>query len=187
MEECGGCNGKIHRDEQVSAVFAADGNRSFFHKDCEIKIEHFARWSEETPWIKPVRMTVKEWEDCSNRKHLGVWQSVFNARRDDDVWCPDCGLKVARQEHLTCPKCNGQVIITSAELTKSSFTHGEPLYKLQLYCIDRGELSTGNAIVSGFTPVTVTGKRKELIATARQDAPMLKYQPKGDPAHGLKV
>lgn len=189
LEECGGCSGKIHRDEQVSAVFAADGNRTFFHRDCEVKIEHFVRWNEETPWIKPVRMSVKEWTDCSNRKHLGVWQSVFNARRDDDVWCPDCGLKIARQEHLTCPKCNGQVIITNAELTKSHFMHGEPLYKLQLYCTQNGETSSASAIVSGFTPVTVTGRLIDQAGSSHQDHPsgMLKYQPKGDPAHGLKV
>lgn len=188
LEECAGCSEKIHRDEQVSAFTSADGKRTFFHKECEMKAEHFARWKEETPWtFKPVRMTIAEWSACNNRKHLGVWQSVFTARRDEDVWCPDCGLKIARQEHLTCPKCNGQVIITNAEMTKSVFTHGEPLYRLQLYCVERGDITTANAVVSGFTPVTVTGRRGEQALSSQKDNLMLNYTPKGDPKQSLKV
>jgi hypothetical protein len=187
MEECAGCSQKIHRDELVSAVTSADGKRTYFHKDCELKSEHFARWKEETPWtFKPTRMTVKEWEVCNNRKHLGVWQSVFTVRRDEDVWCPDCGLKIARQDQMTCPRCNGQVIVTKAELTRSLFNHHQPLYRLTLYCTERGETSTANAIISGFTPVTI-GKAGQALEPIGQDNVSLKVEPKGDPTKGLKV
>jgi hypothetical protein len=79
------------------------------------------------------------------------------------------------------------VIITNAEMTKSVFTHGEPLYRLQLYCVERGDITTANAVVSGFTPVTVTGRRGEPVLSSQKDNLMLNYTPKGDPKQGLKV
>src|SRR5207302_109522 len=133
MENCAGCGKPIHRDEPVSASFSQEGQRSFFHKTCEDRAEHVNKWKEEAAWaFRATRLTMSEWDECSPRKHLGVWQSIFIARRDEDVWCPDCGLKIARQETLTCPTCGGRVIITDAETTKMVFTHRQALYRFGL-------------------------------------------------------
>src|SRR2546429_3981982 len=155
MVNCSACSGIIHRDELVSAAFSQEGKRSYYHKGCEEKAEYLSRWREEAAWaFRPVRLSVTEWEVCSSKKHLGVWQSIFIARRDEDVWCPDCGLKIARQERFDCPTCGGRVIITNAETTKMVFTHREPLYKLQVHCTERGDDAFVYAITSGYTPVT---------------------------------
>ncbi len=188
MMKCAGCNRNIRPGDNVSAVFTSTRERSFFHKDCEEGVEHFARLKEEAPWaFKPTRLTLDEWKRCSPRKHLGVWQSIFIARRDEDVSCPDCGLKIARHENLTCPLCNGPVVILDAEKTRMVFTHGEPLYKLHLRCPDKGEESHSYAVVSGYTPVAVTPKKGELPQEKRTEQMMLKYEPKSDPRHGLTV
>jgi DNA-directed RNA polymerase subunit RPC12/RpoP len=188
MENCAGCGKPIHRDEPVSASFSQEGQRSFFHKTCEDRAEHVNKWKEEAAWaFRVTRLTMSEWNDCSPRKHLGVWQSIFIARRDEDVWCPDCGLKIARQETLTCPTCGGRVIITDAETTKMVFTHRETLYKLHLHCTERGDDSFVYAVISGYTPVTITAKKGEAPAASSKQAMMLKYEPKGDLKKGLSV
>ena len=188
MENCAVCGKPIHRDEQVSASFNQEGQRSFFHKTCEDRAEHVNKWKEEAAWaFRVTRMTMSEWNACSPRKHIGVWQSIFIARRDEDVWCPDCGLKIARQERFTCPTCGGRIIITNAEPTKMVFTHREPLYKLQVHCTERGDDAFLYAIVSGYTPVTITSKRGEAPEASSKQAMMLKYEPKGDLRKGLSV
>ncbi len=188
MIDCAACGKSFHRDELISAAFTQEGQRNFFHKNCEGRAEHLTRWKEEAPWaFKPTRLTISDWHKCSPRKHLGVWQSMFMARRDEDVWCPDCGLKIARQEGLNCSSCGGPVIITDVETTKMVFTHHEPLYKLLLHCTEKGEDSTSYAVASGFVAVTVTSKKKRESAPPREKVMMLEYEPKGDPKQGLKV
>ncbi len=188
MIKCSGCSHNIHPQDIVSAVFTSDRKRSFYHKDCEERVDQFAKWKEEAPWaFKPTRMTLADWKRCGPRKHLGVWQSMFIARRDDDVYCPDCGLKISRHDNLSCPSCAGTAIILNAEQTRMVFTHGEPLYKLQLHCVSKGEPSTTYAIISGYTPVAVTARKGEELHEHSGEAMMLKYQPKGDPRQGLTV
>src|SRR5438093_8046096 len=188
MVNCSACSGIIHRDELVAAAFSQEGKRSYYRKGCEEKAEYLSRWREEAAWaFRPVRLSVTEWEVCSSKKQLGVWQSIFIARRDEDVWCPDCGLKIARHEIIACPTCGGRVIITNAETTKMVFTHREALYKLQLHCTERGDDSFIYAIISGYTPVTITSKRGEAPEASSKQAMMLKYEPKGDPKRGLTV
>lgn len=189
MFKCAGCRRNIRPREPVVAVFTADRRRSFFHKDCGEKTDHFAKWKEEAPWaFRPTRLSVAEWKKCSPRKHLGVWQSIFIARRDEDVWCPDCGLKIARHENMTCPSCSGPAVILSAEQTRMTFTHCELLYKLRLHCVGKGEESNTYAIIAGYTPVAVTARKKGQEPVDQPDEPMmLKYQPKGDPKQGLTI
>ena len=189
MIKCAGCHRNIRPREPVSAVFTTERQRSFFHKDCEERIDQFAKWKEEAPWaFKSTRLTQAEWKHCSPRKHLGVWQSIFIARRDEDIYCPDCGLKIARHENLTCPSCTGPAIVLNAEQTRMVFTHGEPLYKLQLHCVGKGEASNTYAIISGYTPVAVTARKKSEEPPEQPGEPMmLKYQPRGDPKQGLTV
>ncbi len=188
MEICDACGNPIHRDESVSASFTQEGQRSFYHKACENKAEHLTKWKEEAAWaFRATRMTISEWSACSPRKHLGVWQSIFIARRDEDVWCPDCGLKIARHERLTCPSCGGRVIITDAETTKMVFTHKETLYKLQVHCTERGDDGYVYAIISGYAPVTITTRKGEAPQASSKQAMMLKYEPKEDLKRGLSV
>ncbi len=188
METCAGCGKVIHREDPVSAAFTQEGQRSYYHKACEGKAEHLNRWREEAAWaFRATRLTIPEWSACNPRKHIGVWQSIFIARRDEDVWCPDCGLKIARHERLTCPTCGGRVIITSAEITKMVFTHREPLYKLQVHCTEKGDDSFVHAIISGYTPVTITARKGETPEASSRQAMMLKYEPKEDLKRGLSV
>src|SRR6266566_1416408 len=147
---CEKCRG--FGDEPVSAAFSQEGKRSYYHKGCEEKAEYLSRWREEAAWaFRPVRLSVTEWEVCSPKKHLGVWQSIFIARRDEDIWCPDCGLKIARHEGLTCSSCGARGIVIGVEATKMVFTHRQPLYKLLVHCTEKGEDSTSYAISGGFT------------------------------------
>jgi hypothetical protein len=188
MVNCTVCKQTISRDDPVSAAFTQEGHRSYFHKNCEEKAEHFTRWKEEAPWaFKPTRLTVAEWRNCSSKKHLGVWQSMFIARRDEDIWCPDCGLKIFRHESLNCPSCGGPAIITAAETTKMVFTHHEPLFKLILHCTEKGEQSSTFAIVSGFTPVTITARKKGESISQQGPTMMLEYEPKENLRKGLTV
>ncbi|TMI24783.1 hypothetical protein E6H36_07885 [Candidatus Bathyarchaeota archaeon] len=188
METCARCGKSIHREELASAVFTTDRARIFYHKDCEEGTEHFTRWKEEASWTyKPTRLTEKEWQECGSRKHLGVWQSIFVERPEEDVWCPDCGLKIAKHGELACTTCSGPAIVVGTEQTHMVFTHGEPLFKLQLRCTENGHETTSYAIISGYTPVAVTPKKKGVQLENRSAAITLKYEPKGDPKKGLTV
>ena len=188
MINCSACSGIIHRDEPVSAAFSQEGKRSYFHKGCEEKAEYLSRWREEAAWaFRPVRLSLTEWEACSPKKHLGVWQSIFIARRDEDIWCPDCGLKIARHEGLTCSSCGARGIVVGVEATKMVFTHRQPLYKLLVHCTEKGEDSTSYAISSGFTPVAITSRKKVETAESQAPAMMLEYEPKENLKKGLKV
>ena len=188
MVNCSACSGIIHRDEPVSAAFSQEGKRSYYHKGCEEKAEYLSRWREEAAWaFRPVRLSVTEWEVCSPKKHLGVWQSIFIARRDEDIWCPDCGLKIARHEGLTCSSCGSHAIVVGVESTKMVFTHRQPLYKLLVHCTEKGEDSTSYAISSGFTPVAITSRRKGEATESQQSVMMLEYEPKENLKKGLKV
>ena len=188
MVNCSACSGIIHRDEPVSAAFSQEGKRSYYHKGCEEKAEYLSRWREEAAWaFRPVRLSVTEWEACSPKKHLGVWQSIFIARRDEDIWCPDCGLKIARHEALTCSSCGSHAIVVGVESTKMVFTHRQPLYKLLVHCTEKGEDSTSYAISSGFTPVAITSRRKGEATESQQSVMMLEYEPKENLKKGLKV
>lgn len=178
----------MHRDDQVSAAFTQEGKRSYFHKDCEERAEYLTRWREEAPWaFRPTRLTVSDWERCSPKKHLGVWQAIFIARRDEDIWCPDCGLKISRHEGLTCSACNSPAIVIGVEPTKMVFTHREPLYKLLVHCTQKGEDTIAYAISSGFTPVTITTRKKSEVATEKGTPMMLEYKPREDLKRGLNV
>ncbi len=191
MVNCAGCGRSIHQDETVMAVFSQEGQkgpRNFFHKNCEETTEHFTRWKEEAPWaFRPTRLTLTEWRRCSSRKHLGVWQSIFIARRDEDVWCPDCGLKITQREGIPCPSCGGPAVILNAEQTRMAFSHGEPLYKLLLHCTEKGEEANTYAITSGYTPVAIIPKKKREEPETPSGAMMLNYQPKGDPKKALTI
>ena len=188
MVNCSACSGIVHRDEPVSAAFSQEGKRSYYHKGCEEKAEYLSRWREEAAWaFRPVRLSVTEWEACSPKKHLGVWQSIFIARRDEDIWCPDCGLKIARHEGLTCSSCGARGIVVGVEPTKMVFTHRQPLYKLLVHCTEKGEDSTSYAISSGFTPVAITSRKKVETAESQAPAMMLEYEPKENLKKGLKV
>jgi len=188
MVNCSACSGIIHRDELVSAAFTQEAQRNYFHKDCEGKAEYLSRWREEAPWaFKPVRLTVADWVTCSPKKHLGIWQSIFIARRDEDIWCPDCGLKIARHEGLTCTACGSHAIVVGVETTKMVFTHRQPLYKLLLHCIEKGEDSASYAISSGFTPVAITSRKKNEASDSQATVMMLEYEPKENLKKGLKV
>ena len=188
MVNCSACSGIIHRNEPVSAAFSQEGKRSYYHKGCEEKAEYLSRWREEAAWaFRPVRLSVTEWEACSPKKHLGVWQSIFIARRDEDIWCPDCGLKIARHEGLTCSSCGARGIVVGVEATKMVFTHRQPLYKLLVHCTEKGEDSTSYAISSGFTPVAITSRKKVETAESQAPAMMLEYEPKENLKKGLKV
>jgi len=188
MVNCSACSGIIHRDEHVSAAFSQEGKRSYYHKGCEEKAEYLSRWREEAAWaFRPVRLSLTEWEACSPKKHLGVWQSIFIARRDEDIWCPDCGLKIARHEGLTCSSCGARGIVVGVESTKMVFTHRQPLYKLLVHCTEKGEDSTSYAISSGFTPVAITSRKKVETAESQAPAMMLEYEPKENLKKGLKV
>ena len=188
MVNCSACSGIIHRNEPVSAAFSQEGKRSYYHKGCEEKAEYLSRWREEAAWaFRPVRLGVTEWEVCSPKKHLGVWQSIFIARRDEDIWCPDCGLKIARHEGLTCSSCGARGIVVGVEATKMVFTHRQPLYKLLVHCTEKGEDSTSYAISSGFTPVAITSRKKVETAESQAPAMMLEYEPKENLKKGLKV
>jgi len=188
MVECAGCRGIIHRDEPVSAAFNQEGQRRYFHKDCEQKAEYVSRWKEEAPWaFKPTRLTLADWQQCSTKKHLGVWQSIYIARRDEDVWCPDCGLKISRHEGLTCPSCNSPAIVLRVERTKMVFTHREPLYKLLIHCTQKGDDSISYAISKGYTAVTITSKKKIETTPEQGDRMLLEYKPREDMKRGLQV
>ena len=188
MVNCSACSGIIHRDEPVSAAFSQEGKRTYFHKGCEAKAEHLSRWKEEAAWaFRPVRLTIAEWEACSPKKHLGVWQSIFIARRDEDIWCPDCGLKIARHEGLTCSACGSRGIVVGVEATKMVFTHRQPLFKLLVHCTEKGEDTTSYAISSGFTPVAITSRKKGEAADSQATVMMLEYEPKENLKKGLKV
>jgi hypothetical protein len=188
MVSCSGCSGIIHREEPVSAAFTQEGKRSYFHKGCEEKAEYLSRWKEEAAWaFRPVRLNVADWEACSPKKHLGVWQSIFIARRDEDIWCPDCGLKIARHEGLTCTACGAHAIVVGVEATKMVFTHRQPLFKLLLHCTEKGEDSTSYAISSGFTPVAITSRKKGEATDSQSTVMMLEYEPKENLKKGLKV
>jgi len=188
MVNCSACSGIIHRDEPVSAAFSQEGKRSYFHKGCEERAEYLSRWREEAAWaFRPVRLSLTEWDACSPKKHLGVWQSIFIARRDEDIWCPDCGLKIARHEGLTCSSCGARGIVVGVESTKMVFTHRQPLYKLLVHCTEKGEDSTSYAISSGFTPVAITSRKKVETAESQAPAMMLEYEPKENLKKGLKV
>jgi len=188
MVTCADCDKRIGRDELVSASFNTDQQRSFFHKDCEHRNESLSKWKEEAPWaFRPTRLTVADWKHCGHRKHLGVWQSIFIARRDEDVWCPDCGLKIAKHENLTCPACSGPAVLLQAEPTRMVFNHGEPLYKLLLHCTEKGEETTAQAVISGYTPVTLMARKRGEERPKPHEAMMLKYSPKGDLKQGLTV
>jgi hypothetical protein len=188
MVNCSACSGIIHREEPVTAAFSQEGKRSYFHKGCEEKAEYFSRWREEAAWaFRPVRLNVAEWQACSPRKHLGVWQSIFIARRDEDIWCPDCGLKIARHEGLTCSSCGARGIVVGVEPTKMVFTHRQPLYKLLVHCTEKGEDSTSYAISAGFAPVAITSRKKVETTESQAPAMMLEYEPKENLKKGLKV
>ena len=188
MVNCSACSGIIHRNEPVSAAFSQEGKRSYYHKGCEEKAEYLSRWREEAAWaFRPVRLSVTEWEVCSSKKHLGVWQSIFIARRDEDIWCPDCGLKIARHEGLTCSSCGARGIVVGVEATKMVFTHRQPLYKLLVHCTEKGEDSTSYAISSGFTPVAITSRKKVETEESQTPAMMLEYEPKENLKKGLRV
>src|SRR5216684_8830666 len=188
MENCAGCGKPIHRDEPVSASFSQEGERRFFHKTCEDRAEHVNKWKEEAAWaFRVTRLTMSEWNECSPRKHLGGWQSIFIARRDEDVWCPDCGLKIARHEGLTCTACGAHAIVVGVEATKMVFTHRQPLFKLLLHCTEKGEDSTSYAISNGFTPVAITTRKKGEASDSQATVMMLEYEPKENLKKGLKV
>jgi hypothetical protein len=188
MVDCNACGRIIHRYERVLAAFTQEGKRNYFHQDCEQKADYISRWKEEAPWVfKSVRLTVDDWQMCSPKKHLGVWQSIFIARRDEDIWCPDCGLKICRHEGLTCPRCNSPAIVLQVEPTKMVFTHREPLYKLLVHCTEKGEESLAYAISKGFTPVTITSKKKGESVAEQATTMMLEYKPKEDLRRGLQV
>jgi DNA-directed RNA polymerase subunit RPC12/RpoP len=112
---------------------------------------------------------------------------MFIARRDEDIWCPDCGLKLAKHEGIRCSKCGGGAIITGVETTQMVFTHRERLFKLLIHCTERGEDSSTYAISSGFTPVAVTSKKKQEVAAEKREARMLEYQPREDVRRGFRV
>src|SRR5437667_3410712 len=188
MVDCAACGRIIHRDELVLAAFSQEGKRTYFHQDCEQKADYISRWKEEAPWaFKSIRLTVPDWQQCSSKKHLGVWQSIFIARRDEDIWCPDCGLKIARHEGLTCSSCGARGIVVGVESTKMVFTHRQPLYKLLVHCTEKGEDSTSYAISSGFTPVAITSRKKVETEESQAPAMMLEYEPKENLKKGLKV
>jgi len=188
MVDCAACRRIIHRDELVLAAFSQEGKRTYFHQDCEQKADYISRWKEEAPWaFKSIRLTVPDWQQCRPKKHLGVWQSIFIARRDEDIWCPDCGLKIARHEGLNCPKCSSPAIVVGVESTKMVFTHREPLYKLLVHCTQKGDDSISYAISSGFTPVTITAKRSSEQAPEQGSRMMLEYKPREDLKRGLNV
>ena len=188
MVECAACRRTIHRDELVSAEFTQEGKRAYFHKDCEERAGNLSRWKEEAAWaFKPNRLTVANWQDCSPKKHLGVWQSMFIGHRDEDIWCPDCGLKISRHEGLTCASCGARGVVIGIESTKMVFTHREPLYKLLVHCIQKGEDSISYAISSGFTPVTVTSRKKAEPSSEKSAPMMLEYKPREDLKRGLNV
>ena len=79
------------------------------------------------------------------------------------------------------------MIVTEAEPTKMVFTHREALYKLHVHCTERGDDSYVYAIISGYTPVTITARRGDVVEESSKQAMMLKYEPKGDPKKGLTV
>ncbi len=137
--------------------------------------------------FKPTRLSLVEWKKCSPKKHLGVWQSMFIARRDDDAWCPDCGLKIARHEQARCTICGALAVVLAAEPTNMVFTHHETLYKLLLHCTEKGEESSTYAVTSGFTPVALTPKKRVRETGLTNEPVSLRYQPKGDPGRGLSV
>ncbi|HZY46346.1 MAG TPA: hypothetical protein VFE96_00990, partial [Candidatus Bathyarchaeia archaeon] len=87
----------------------------------------------------------------------------------------------------SCPNCGGRVIITNVETTKMVFTHRESLYKLQVHCTERGDDGYVYAVISGYTPVTITTKRGEASESSSNQGMMLKYEPKGDPKKGLTI
>src|SRR6059036_3466250 len=187
MVDCAACGRIVHRDEPVLAAFSQEGKRTYFHQDCEQKADYISRWKEEAPWaFKSIRLTIPDWQQCSPKKHLGVWQSIFIARRDEDIWCPDCGLKIARHEGLTCAACGAHAIVVGVEATKMVFTHRQPLFKLLLHCTEKGEDSTSYAISSGFTPVAITSRRKGETADSQATVMMLQYEPKENLKKGLK-
>src|SRR5437660_5882044 len=129
MVNCSACSGIIHREELVSAAFSQEGKRSYYHKGCEEKAEYLSRWREEAAWaFRPVRLSVTAWEVCSPKKHLGVWQSIFIARRDEDMWCADCGLKLARHEGLACSACEGRGMVGGDEHTRLVCTNRQPFF-----------------------------------------------------------
>jgi hypothetical protein len=43
------------------------------------------------------------------------------------------------------------------------------------------------AVISGYTPVTITAKKGEAPEASSKQAMMLKYEPKGDLKKGLSV
>ena len=188
MESCPECGRAIHTEDLVTAVFSDNGTRRFYHRQCDEKTDQYTKWKEEAQWAyKPVRLTMGEWKTCSSKKHLGVWQSMFIARRDDDAWCPDCGLKIARHEHTRCTICGSPAVVLSAEPTKMIFTHHEPLYKLLLHCTQNGEETSTYAVTCGFAPVAFTPKKVALEAKRPAEQVSLRYEPKGDPNKGLRV
>src|SRR3989454_9515120 len=97
MENCEACGNPIRRDEPVSASFSQEGQRRFFHKTCEDRGEHLTKWKEEAAWgFRATRLATSGWNACSPRKDVGGLESIFIARRDEDVWCPDCRLKIGK-------------------------------------------------------------------------------------------
>jgi hypothetical protein len=188
LESCAQCGKQVRRDDPVTAIFATDGTKRYYHKTCDEKTDQFAKWKEEAQWaFRPTRLTIAEWTNCSPKKHLGVWQSMFIARRDDDVWCPDCGLKIARHEHTRCTKCGSPAAVLAAEPARMVFTHREPLFRLLLHCTQNGEESIAYAITSGFTVVAFTPKKGVAEVRGSDQQVSLRVEPKGDPNRGLRV
>ena len=68
-----------------------------------------------------------------------------------------------------------------------TFSHGELLHRLRVHCVGRGEESSAYAVISGFTPVAVTTKKREEPLQQSSGRITLKYQPKGDPKQGFSV
>jgi len=112
---------------------------------------------------------------------------MFVARRDDDAWCPDCGLKIARHEHARCTVCGSPAVVLSAEATRMVFTHHEPLYKLILHCTQNGEETSTYAVTCGFAPVAFTPKKIIRENKAFSQPVSLRDEPKGDPNKVLRV
>ncbi|HEX4920992.1 MAG TPA: hypothetical protein VFV92_09665, partial [Candidatus Bathyarchaeia archaeon] len=86
-----------------------------------------------------------------------------------------------------CPECNSPAVVIGVESTKTVFTHREPIYKLLVHCTQKGDDSISYAISSGFTPITITTRKKVEPDSDRGDRMLLEYKPREDLKRGLKV
>jgi len=156
MFSCSACSGIIHREEPASAAFTKKGRGAIFTKAARKRPSISPDEGGSSVGIQTSQVECSRLGGVQSQEAPGSLAVYLHSSQDEDICCPDCGLKIARHEGLTCTACGAHAIVVGVEATKMVFTHRQPLFKLLLHCTEKGEDSTSYAISSGFTPVAIT-------------------------------